>query len=135
MGRACPFNPKPQPALSEHQSPFLCNFGDLPEEIIDAPLPSAMLARSYKKPSLIDIDRYHATFGDVGIKCTKRCLRDLKIPQQYRYESYIDGKIDIFGHKAFKKGERTEYLTGTKIDTDHSGHLCSFSDSSLVLAA
>ena len=51
----------------------------------------------------------------------KRCLPDLKIPQQYRCESCIDGKIHMFGHKACKEGERTEYPPGTYIDTDHSG--------------
>ena len=85
-----------------------------------------MLARSYKKPGLIDIDRYHAKFGDVGIKYMKRCLPDLKIPQQYRCESCIDGKIHMFGHKACTRRayERTEYPPGTYIVTDHSGPSC-----------
>ena len=51
----------------------------------------------------------------------KRCLPDLKIPQQYRCESCIDGKIHMFGHKACKQGQHTQYPPGTYIDTDLSG--------------
>ena len=72
---------------------------DLPEEITGDSIPMALLARSYTKPGLSDLDRYHAKFGDVGIKYMKRCLPDLKIPKEYRCDHCIEGKIHKFHHK------------------------------------
>jgi hypothetical protein len=45
----------------------------------------------------------------------------LKIPQQYRCDICIDGKIHKFGHKACADGVRMEFLPGVCIHTDHSG--------------
>ena len=58
----------------------------LPIEIPAKAIPAALLSKTYIKPGLSDIDRYHAKLGDVGIKYMKRCLPDLKIPKQYRCE-------------------------------------------------
>ena len=74
----------------------------LPEYIEDGEgLPSTLLAKTYIKSDISHIDRYHAKFGDIGIKYIKRALPSLKIPQQYRCEFCIEGKIHRFGHKAF----------------------------------
>ena len=94
---------------------------DLPSYVEDGPLPAAMLAKSYKRPDLSELDRYHAKFGDVGIKYMKRCMPHLKIPKQYRCDICIDGKIHKFGHKACAEGVRKTYLPGVCIHTDHSG--------------
>ena len=94
---------------------------DLPEEITGDSIPMALLARSYTKPGLSDLDRYHAKFGDVGIKYMKRCLPDLKIPKEYRCDHCIEGKIHKFNHKKVSEGVRRDYLPGTCIHSDHSG--------------
>jgi hypothetical protein len=48
----------------------MCEWGVLPASIQESPdgLPTTMLAKTYKRPDLSDVDRYHAKFGDVGIK-------------------------------------------------------------------
>ena len=93
----------------------------LPSIVDDGPLPAALLAKSYKKPGLSDLDRYHAKFGDIGIKYMKRCMPSLQIPKQYRCDICIDGKIHKFGHKACAEGVRKVYQPGVCIHTDHSG--------------
>ena len=40
----------------------------LPQVIEDKPISTALLAKTYIKPGLSEIDRYHAKLGDVGIK-------------------------------------------------------------------
>ena len=92
-------------------------------DIIEASdeLPAALLAKTYIKNDLSQIDRYHAKFGDVGIKYIKRAMPSLKIPSQYRCVHCIEGKIHKFGHRACAPGTRTEYLPGTCIHSDHSG--------------
>ena len=70
---------------------------------------SALLAKTYIKEGLSDVDRLHAKCGDVGIKYLKRAFPSLKIPKKYRCEFCIEGKIHKFGHAACKPGERTEY--------------------------
>ena len=95
---------------------------ELPEFIEDAQeLPAALLAKTYKNPNLSDVDKYHAKFGDVGIKYIKRAMPSLKIPKQYRCDICIEGKIHKFGHKACLPGMRTEYQPGVCIHSDHSG--------------
>jgi hypothetical protein len=84
-------------------------------------LPAALLAKTYIKHDLSQTDRYHAKFGDVGIKYMKRAMPSLKIPSQYRCEHCIEGKIHKFGHRACAPGTRTEYLPGVCIHSDHSG--------------
>jgi hypothetical protein len=81
----------------------------------------AALAKTYVKEGISDLDRYHAKLGDVGIKAMKRALPDLKIPKKYRCEFCIDGKIHKFEHKKCKEGDRTNYLPGECIHSDHSG--------------
>jgi hypothetical protein len=103
---------------------YMCNrTGELPESIDGGveSLPQALLAKVYVKPGLDEVDRYHAKFGDIGVRYLKRCLPNLKIPTQYRCEVCIDGKIHKFGHKACAEGMRTQYLPGVCIHTDHSG--------------
>ena len=101
---------------------YKCEWENLPE-IIEAgdELPAALLAKTYVKNDLSQIDRYHAKFGDVGIKYMKRAMPSLKIPSQYRCEHCIDGKIHKFGHRACAPGTRTEYSPGVCIHSDHSG--------------
>jgi transposase InsO family protein len=96
---------------------------DLPAiiEEADGSLPSVLLAKTYIKEGLSDVDRYHAKFGDVGVKYIRRALPSLKVPKQYRCEFCIDGKIHKFGHKRCVPGTRTEYLPGVCIHSDHSG--------------
>ena len=84
-------------------------------------LPKALLAPTYVKQGLSDVERYHAKCGDVGIKYLKRAFPSLKIPKQYRCEFCIEGKIHKFGHPACKPGQRTEYPPGVCIHSDHSG--------------
>ena len=99
-----------------------CEWQILPEFIEDGEgLPAALLAKTYIKSDLSEIDRYHAKFGDVGIKYIKRALPGLKIPSQYRCEYCIEGKIHRFGHKACAPGTRTEYEPGVCLHSDHSG--------------
>jgi hypothetical protein len=93
---------------------------ELPLVISDKPS-AALLAKSYINPSLSDIDRFHAKFGDVGIKYLKRCMPNLKIPNKYRCDICIDGKIHKFGHKKCAEGVRREFLPGVCIHSDHSG--------------
>jgi hypothetical protein len=97
------------------------NMETLPATVGEAGIPSALLAKVYLKPGLSEIDRYHAKFGDIGVKYLKRCLPKLKIPNQYRCDVCIDGKIHRFGHKACKEGMRPTYEPGTCIHSDHSG--------------
>lgn len=49
-------------------------------------LPTALLARTYIKEGLSEVDRYHAKCGDIGIKYLKRAFPSLKVPAQYRCE-------------------------------------------------
>ena len=93
----------------------------MPEYILDGDSPIALLAKTYIKEGLSDVERLHAKCGDVGIKYLKRAFPSLKIPKQYRCEFCIEGKIHKFGHSACKPGERTEYLPGVCIHSDHSG--------------
>jgi len=79
-------------------------YESLPAEIPDGPLPASLLARTYIKPGLSELDRYHAKFGDVGIKYMKRCLPALKVPKKYRCDICIEGKIHKFGHHACAEG-------------------------------
>jgi hypothetical protein len=96
---------------------------DLPEMIKteQEKLPVTLLARVYIKPGLSEVDRYHAKFGDIGIKYLKRCIPSLKVPTQYRCEVCLDGKMHRFNHKACAEGVRTVYEPGTCIHSDHSG--------------
>ena len=97
-------------------------FASMPEAILDGEcMPIALLAKTYIKEGLSDVDRLHAKCGDVGIKYLKRAFPSLKIPKKYRCEFCIEGKIHKFGHAACKPGERTEYLPGVCIHSDHSG--------------
>ena len=84
-------------------------------------IPSALLSKTYIKHGLSEVERYHAKCGDIGIKYLKRAFPLLKVPKQYRCEYCIEGKIHKFGHGACKEGERTNYLPGVCIHTDHSG--------------
>lgn len=100
-----------------------CAWVEMPEEILPDKdkLPTTLLARTYIKEGLSDLERYHAKFGDIGIKYIKRAMPSLKIPKQYRCEYCIEGKIHKFGHGPCPVGSRTEYLPGVCIHTDHSG--------------
>jgi hypothetical protein len=92
--------------------------------VIECPngvLPEALLARVYVKPGLSDLERYHAKFGDIGVKYIKRCLPEISIPRQYRCEYCIDGKIHRFEHRTKPFSARIELAPGTVIHTDHSG--------------
>ena len=95
-------------------------WGKLPELIPDKP-GQALLAKTYAKIGLSELDRYHAKLGDVGIKAMKRALPSLKIPHKYRCICCIEGKIHKFEGKKCKVGERTKYLPGVCIHSDHSG--------------
>lgn len=83
---------------------------NLPLTVKEAPsLPSALLAKTYIKEGLPEIERLHAKCGDVGIKYLKRAFPSLKIPKQFRCEFCIEGKIHKFNHPACKPGQRTEF--------------------------
>ena len=84
-------------------------------------LPTALLARTYIKEGLSEVDRYHAKCGDIGIKYLKRAFPSLKVPAQYRCEFCIEGKIHEFGHGPCAPGRRTEYPPGVCIHSDHTG--------------
>ena len=43
-------------------------------------LPTALLARTYIKEGLSEVNRYHAKCSDMGIKYLKRALPSLKVP-------------------------------------------------------
>ena len=111
---------QPSRAYAAYVQPM---WGELPEYIPGdlENLPQALLAKVYVRPGLDEIDRYHAKFGDVGIKYLKRCVPSLKIPTQYRCEICIDGKMHKFGHRACPEGVRVEYEPGVCIHSDHSG--------------
>ena len=56
-------------------------FQKLPGFIQDGEsLPTALLARTYIKEGLSEVDRYHAKCGDIGIKYLKRAFPSLKVP-------------------------------------------------------
>jgi hypothetical protein len=93
-------------------------------DAIDDESGQALLAKTYRKEGLSDLDRYHAKLGDVGLKAMKKALPNLKIPKgmtKYRCECCIEGKIHKFGHPKCAEGDRTEYLPGACIHSDHSG--------------
>ena len=96
---------------------------DLPEQIdvYNNGLPQTLLAKVYVKPGTSEIERYHAKFGDIGMKYLKRCMPMLKVPTQYRCEICIDGKMHKFNHKACVPGVRPVYAPGVCIHSDHSG--------------
>ena len=91
---------------------------DLPQTIPDEP-GQALLAKTYIKEGLSELDRFHAKLGDIGVKAMKKALPTLKIPKKYHCES--EGKIHKFGHSKCAEGDRTEYLPGVCIHSDHSG--------------
>lgn len=96
----------------------------LPESVTleEGNLPISLLAKTYIKPGLSDLDRFHAKFGDVGIKYIKRSIPSLKIPKKYRCEFCVEGKIHKFGgHHSAPAGVRVEYAPGVCLHTDHSG--------------
>ena len=101
----------------EPEAAAVAMWAELPEVIPDR----AFLAKTYVREDLSELDRYHAKLGDVGIKAMKRALPQLKIPTKYRCEACIEGKIHKFGHKKCKSGDRTQYLPGVCIHSDHSG--------------
>ena len=72
-------------------------------------LPTALLARTYIKQGLSEVDRYHAKCGDIGIKHLKRAFPSLKVPAQYTCEFCIEGKIHNCGHGPCAPGRRQEY--------------------------
>src|SRR6185437_16620294 len=82
---------------------------------------AVMLARTYIKAGLSDLERFHAKFGDVGLKDIKRCMPDVSIPKSYRCDFCIDGKIHKFEHRQKPFAARVEYAPGTCIHSDHSG--------------
>ena len=84
-------------------------------------LPATLLARTYVKEGLSDLERYHAKFGDVGLKYIHRCVPTVKVPKKYRCEFCIDGKIHKFEHRVKPFEAKAEYLPGTCIHSDHSG--------------
>ena len=95
---------------------------EMPKTIDDGELlPTALLAKTYIKEGLSNVDRYHAKCGDVGVKYLKRAFPSLSVPKLYRCEFCIEGKIHKFGHGPCKPGRRTEYLPGVCIHSDHSG--------------
>ena len=109
------------PAIPARFISQVCEWGDLPLVIPDKPIPATLLAKSYTEPSLSQVERMHAKCGDVGIKFLKRIMPSLKVPDKYRCEFCIEGKIHKFGHKACPPGTRTEYAPGVCIHSDHSG--------------
>jgi hypothetical protein len=96
---------------------------DLPEQICEYNngLPQSLLAKVYVKQGMSEIERYHAKFGDIGMKYLKRCLPMLRVPTQYRCEICIDGKMHKFNHNAVGPGIRPVYAPGVCIHSDHSG--------------
>jgi hypothetical protein len=107
---------------ADEQNTYRFEWENLPEFIeAGEVLPTTLLAKSYIKNDLSQIDRYHAKFGDVGIKYIKRVMPSLKVPAQYRCEHCIEGKIHKFGHKACAPGTRTEFPPGVCIHSDFSG--------------
>lgn len=82
---------------------------------------AALLAKTYTKPGLEEVDRQHAKLGDVGLKQMKRCLPDLKLPKNYRCIHCVEGKLHKFGHRSAPPGVRADYEPGECIHTDHSG--------------
>ena len=86
-----------------------------------AELPAMLLAHTYIKEGLSEVDRLHAKCGDVGIKYLKRAFPDLKVPKKSRCEHCIQGKIHKFGHSACAPDRRTLYPPGACIAADHSG--------------
>ena len=80
-----------------------------PETIPDVP-DQALLASTYSKEGLSELDRYHAKFGDVGVKSLKKALPHLKIPNKYRCTFCIEGKVHKFGHPKCPVEDRTQYL-------------------------
>ena len=94
----------------------------LPTRVPDGPnLPTSLLAHTYIKDGLSELDRLHAKCGDIGIKYLKRAFPAVKMPKQYRCEYCIEGKIHKFAHGACLPGRRTHYEPGVFIDADHSG--------------
>ena len=94
---------------------------DVPDCIAEDSLVCANLTRAYAKEGMSDLERWHGKLGDVGLKAIKRAVPSLKVPKKFRCEFCIDGKIHKFGHSKCSKGERTEYLPGECIHSDHSG--------------
>ena len=84
--------------LSQERKSEKFVFATMPECILDGEnIPIALLAKTYIKEGLSDVERLHAKCGDVGIKYLKRAFPALKIPKQYRCEFCIEGKIHKFG--------------------------------------
>ena len=110
-------------ALQEKKKEFQSEcIQELPMYVGDGDaLPAALLAKSYIKDGMSEIERLHAKCGDVGIKYLKRAFPGLKTPKKYRCEFCIEGKIHKFGHGPCRAGERTEYPPGVCIHSDHSG--------------
>ena len=95
---------------------------NLPSIIPDGDqLPTLLLAHTYIKEGISEVDRLHPKCGDVGIKYLKRAFPDLKVPKKYRCEFCIEGKIHKFSHCTCALGRRTIYPPGVSIAADHSG--------------
>ena len=95
----------------------LCVWPSVPECISD----DVEVCTNLAKEGLSDLERYHAKLGDVGVKAMKRAFPTLKIPEKFRCEHCIDGKIHKFGHSKCASGDRTQYAPGECIHSDHSG--------------
>ena len=105
-------------ALNAHTEPFV--WCALPESASDSEVTS-LLAKSYKKADLSEVDRYHGKLGDVGVKAMKKAIPSLAVPAKHRCGHCIEGKMHKRAHKKCKEGERTKYLPGVCLHTDHSG--------------
>ena len=105
-------------ALNAHTEPFV--WCALPESASDSEVTS-LLAKSYKKDDLSEVDRYHGKLGDVGVKAMKKAIPSLDVPAKHRCVHCIEGKMHKRAHKKCKEGERTKYLPGVCLHTDHSG--------------
>lgn len=101
----------------QHQT----NWGELPESIDDDGAAHAFLAKSYKRESLSELDRWHGKLGDVGVKHMKLVLPTMTIPKKYRCDFCIEGKIHKFGHPKCGPDDRIKYGPGVCIHSDHSG--------------
>jgi hypothetical protein len=96
---------------------------ELPKRASDQAI--ATLARVYVREDLDEANRWHARCGHISMKYLKRlglkALQGKKLPETFRCESCIKGKIHRQPHKDLHLQKKADFKPGEAISTDHMG--------------
>ena len=108
--------------IAAHAIDDACGFmtEQFPVTALESEVP-AMVARSYVRQGMLDIERWHSKLGHVGLKKVRLAgIKGLVIPRKFMCDSCLHGKFHKHGHPSVRMGVQ-EFLPGECIHTDHRG--------------